>query len=94
MQYVIQRQIQDFLLGVLSHWGGTNLQHRHFLVKTYAKMKELDPIGGHTGGAPWICQCNTSCHTHMHTQLHKSVFKNHKIVDTVPYGSIHQYLIF
>ena len=34
----------------ISHWGGgTNFRCRHFLVKTYAKMKELDPIGG--GGA-------------------------------------------
>ena len=26
--------------------GGTNLQHRHFLVKTYVKMKEFGPVGG------------------------------------------------
>ena len=37
--------------GVLSHCvGGANLQHRHFLVKMYVKMKELDPVGG---GAHW-----------------------------------------
>ena len=33
--------------------GGANLQHIHFLTKTYAKMKEMDPVGGaHAGGAP------------------------------------------
>ena len=41
----------------ISHWGGSNLQCRCFSVKMYAKMKELDPVGGaHTGSAPWICQ--------------------------------------
>ena len=25
--------------------GGMDLQHEHFLVKMYAKTKELDPIG-------------------------------------------------
>ena len=29
--------------------GGTNLQRVHFLAKTYAKTKEMDPVGG--GGA-------------------------------------------
>ena len=32
--------------GVPTHWGGTNLQRIHFLVKTYAKTKEIDPVGG------------------------------------------------
>ena len=39
--------------------GGANLQHIHFLGKTYAKMKEIDPVGGggvRAGGAPWIRQ--------------------------------------
>ena len=37
----------------ISHWGGcqpvrgADLQHRCFLVKTYAKMKELVPPGEH-----------------------------------------------
>ena len=26
--------------------GGANLRHRHFLVKTYVKMKEFGPVGG------------------------------------------------
>ena len=30
--------------------GGANLRHVHFLAKMYAKMKEIDPVGG--GGAP------------------------------------------
>ena len=41
------------------HWGGadplggTNLQCVHFLVKTYPKMKEIDPVGGvHASSAP------------------------------------------
>ena len=32
--------------GTPTHWGGTNLQRIHFLVKTYVKMKEIDPVGG------------------------------------------------
>ena len=39
--------------GVPSCWGGTNLRHGCFLAKTYAKMKELDPVGGaHASSAP------------------------------------------
>ena len=34
----------------ISHWGGANLRHVHFLAKMYAKTKEMDPVGG--GGAP------------------------------------------
>ena len=42
-----QWQIQDFLL------GGADLQRVHFSVKTYAKTKEMDPVGGVcAGGAP------------------------------------------
>ena len=29
--------------------GGANLRRIHFLVKTYVKIKEIDPVGG--GGA-------------------------------------------
>ena len=37
----------------ISHWGGANLQRIHFLVKTYTKTKEMDPVGGaRAGGAP------------------------------------------
>ena len=51
--YPFQWWIQDFPLGgVLSHWGGTDLRHGCFLAKTYAKMKELDPVGGHVLAAP------------------------------------------
>ena len=32
--------------GAPTHWGGANLRHGHFLVKMYAKMKEIDPVGG------------------------------------------------
>ena len=33
--------------------GGANLRRVHFLVKMYAKMKEIDPVGGGgAGGAP------------------------------------------
>ena len=44
--------------------GGADLRCGHFSAKTYAKTKELDPVGGggvHTGGTPWIRQwywCN------------------------------------
>ena len=61
-KYLYQWRIQDFPLGggVLTHWGGANLRCIHFLAKMYAKMKEIDPVGGggvHASGAPWICQC-------------------------------------
>ena len=36
--------------GAPTHWGGTDLQCVHFLVKTYAKTKEMDPVGGGVGG--------------------------------------------
>ena len=47
----IQWQIQDFQLGggVPIRWwggGGADLQCVHFLAKMYAKMKEMDPVGG------------------------------------------------
>ena len=32
--------------GAPSHWWGVDLQRRHFSVKTCAKTKELDPLGG------------------------------------------------
>ena len=37
--------------GAPSRWGGAPIWHRHFLAKTCAKMKELDPVGG-GGSAP------------------------------------------
>ena len=37
----------------ISRWVGADLRRRHFLVKTYVKTKELDPVeGARTGGAP------------------------------------------
>ena len=49
-----QWRIQDFPLG---GGGGADLRRIHFLVKMYAKMKEIDPVGGACiGGAPWIRQ--------------------------------------
>ena len=47
-----QGRIQDLPLGGGGGWrqpsleGGANPQHRHFLVKTYVKMKEFGPVGG------------------------------------------------
>ena len=32
-------------------WGGANLPRVHFLAKTYAKTKGIDPVGGGGGGA-------------------------------------------
>ena len=54
MQNHDQWRIQDFPWGgVLSRRGGIDLRRGCFLVKTYAKMKELDPVGGaHAGSAP------------------------------------------
>ena len=39
--------------GAPSRWGGADLRCGCFLAKTYAKTKELDPVGGvHAGGSP------------------------------------------
>ena len=43
----VQWRIQDFPL----RGGGTDLRHGCFSAKTYAKTKELDPVGG-GGRAP------------------------------------------
>ena len=53
-----QWRIQDFPSGgAPSHWEGADLRCGCFLAKTYAKTKELDPVGGaRVGGAPWIRQ--------------------------------------
>ena len=44
--------------GCLPVWGGADLRCGHFSAEVYAKMKELDLIGGvewlGTGAAPWI----------------------------------------
>ena len=45
---VTQCRIQDFPLG----GGGADLRLGHFSVETYAKMEELDPIGGRVLAAP------------------------------------------
>ena len=37
--------------GGANPWGGANLQCIHFLVKTYAKTKEIDPVGGACAGS-------------------------------------------
>ena len=33
-------------------WGDFGLQHGHFSVKMYAKMKELGPVGGVCTSSP------------------------------------------
>ena len=39
--------------GAPTRWGATDLQCVHFLAKTYAKTKEIDPVGGgHMLAAP------------------------------------------
>ena len=56
-----QWRIQDFPLGgVPTRWGGANLQRVHFSVKTYVKMKEMDPVGGGRGGACQWCPPGTA----------------------------------
>ena len=59
-----QGWIQDFPWGGAEPLGGANLQHGHFLAKMYAKMKELDRVGGHAPVVPPldppmvnICSC-------------------------------------
>ena len=49
--------------------GGMDLRHRHFLMKMYAKMKELGPIGG-MHPPPQIRQCvYTSIAGRMHAHI-------------------------
>ena len=36
--------------------GGADLRRVHFSAKTYAKMKEMDPVGGRRRRPPWIRQ--------------------------------------
>ena len=57
-KYYHQWRIQDFPLGGRRPvGGGANLWHIHFSVKTYAKTKEIDPVGGARAAAPpWIRQ--------------------------------------
>ena len=41
--------------------GGTDLRCGHFSAETYAKTKELGPVGGGGAtGAPWIRHCMCS----------------------------------
>ena len=51
----------------ISHWGGGGTEPLGgcrplmwvLLGKTYAKMKELDPVGGHMPAvSPWIHKCS------------------------------------
>ena len=54
--YPVQWRIQDFPLGggrqPVGGGGGANLQCVHFSAKMYAKMKEIDPVGGARAAAP------------------------------------------
>ena len=47
--------------GAPTRWGDTNLRHVHFSVKMYAKMKEIDPVGGGAGG--WLRQWKLTSNT-------------------------------
>ena len=48
--------------GVCTRWGGMDLRCGYFLVKMYAKMKELGPIGGACARhAPQIHQWYIAC---------------------------------
>ena len=70
-----QWRIQDFPLG---GGGGTNLQRVHFSAKTYAKTKEMDPVGGAcASGAPldppmYPFYKRTECH-HRKVLLHSFI---------------------
>ena len=52
MLYPTSGRSRIFCGGGTDPLGGVNPQHVHFLVKTYAKMKEIDPVGGHVPAAP------------------------------------------
>ena len=51
--------------------GHTDLRHVHFLVKTYAKTKELDPVGegARRRRPPWIPQWKVPTHANVVTGL-------------------------
>ena len=51
-----QWRIQDLLLGASTPFGGgTDVRHKHFMAKMYAKMKELGPEA--RVGLPRIRHC-------------------------------------
>ena len=48
-----QGRIQDFPWGGMDPFSeGFGLQHGHFSVKMYTKMKEFGPVGGHVPACP------------------------------------------
>ena len=61
---------------IRSGGGGTNLRHVHFLAQMYAKMKEIDTVGGggaRRGASPWIRQCIYYGHVHIYIKYEASV---------------------
>ena len=49
--------------------GGADLQRVHFLAKTYAKMKEIDPVGGegvHASSTPLVPPMHLAPYPHLH----------------------------
>ena len=63
-----QWRIQDFPL------GGANLRQVHFSVKTHAKMKELDPVGGRSPAPPGSANGNVEIPASKRTQRSFTVY--------------------
>ena len=47
-----------------TRWGGANLRCIHFLVKMYAKTKEIDPVGGARRRRPLDPPVSVELHSH------------------------------
>ena len=79
--------------GVLTCWGGANLQRVHFSAKTYAKMKEIDPVGGgRPGGAPLDPPMYTILGNRNRGKIHNIMFPITNVSDaTMNQNAYHQY---
>ena len=79
--------------------GGANLKCVHFLAKTYAKMKEMDPVWGAPVAPPWIRQClvylflvkapSSSIYKTIYSESSRSLYKYDNKTSNVSVGLTH-----